>query len=360
MKLPGSLWAVTSFFNPAGYRNKYENYRLFRESSRRQGLNLIAVELAYHDQPFELKDGDAEILIHLRGNDLNVMWQKERLLNIGFGRLPGGCDKVVWLDSDIIFCNDDWIAETSELLEKYVAVQAFSHVVMLPQGITMLTEDERRALESGVGLRQRHHGAAFSAVHESHNAVMDITRGGRPGGAWAMRRSVIEKTLLFDESVVGCGDNFFLAALYGKHTAHFHRAQLTDSFLKRYDQWAEGLFSEVKGSVYYTNGDCLHLWHGDRINRLLDYRFLILQHIHFDPQRHLARDPNGVWTWVSAEHAALLKEYFEFRNEEQPRLTLSHVLCEELNRLRDLLSKRPKKISEYLGDFLKRLIRPKH
>ena len=96
-----TLWAITSYFNPAGYRRRLANYRLFRKSLI---VPLITVELAYRKQ-FELTEGDAEILIQLQGND--IMWQKERLLNVALRALPPHCRSIVWVDRDVIFASED-------------------------------------------------------------------------------------------------------------------------------------------------------------------------------------------------------------------------------------------------------------
>ena len=122
-ELPGSFWGLTTYFNPAKYGNKIENYRKFREDSKRQGLNLLCVELAFNNEPFELTKNDADVLVQVRSN--SIMWQKERLLNIGLKHLPKDCDKVAWIDCDIIFKNEYWIEETCKLLEKYIVINYF-------------------------------------------------------------------------------------------------------------------------------------------------------------------------------------------------------------------------------------------
>ena len=76
------LWAVTSYFNPAGYHRKLPNYRTFR---KQLAVPLLAVELSHSDK-FELEPNDADVLVQLNGG--NVMWQKERLLNVGISHLP--------------------------------------------------------------------------------------------------------------------------------------------------------------------------------------------------------------------------------------------------------------------------------
>ena len=112
MKTPASdFWAITSYFNPAGYGSRRANYRHFR---KHLGVPLVAVELSF-DGNFELTEGDAEILIQLTGGD--VMWQKERLLNLALEALPPECDKVMSIDCDVIFTDPDW-CEPSPLLAR--------------------------------------------------------------------------------------------------------------------------------------------------------------------------------------------------------------------------------------------------
>src|SRR6516165_1424185 len=106
----GRLWAITSYFNPSGYRNRLENYRLFREHL---AVPLVTVEWA-HDGCFALGPEDADVLVQVSGGD--VLWQKERLLNVALRHLPDECDSVAWLDCDVIFDNEAWPVLASEAL----------------------------------------------------------------------------------------------------------------------------------------------------------------------------------------------------------------------------------------------------
>src|SRR5262245_13099430 len=72
----GDFWAITTYFNPARYRRRLSNFKIFRKHLK---LPLIAVELSYSDG-YELQDEDADVLIRLRGGA--VLWQKERLFNV--------------------------------------------------------------------------------------------------------------------------------------------------------------------------------------------------------------------------------------------------------------------------------------
>src|SRR5262245_28638638 len=108
-----SLWAITAYFNPVGYRRRYANYQMFR---RHLSIPLLTVELAF-DRDFELRDTDADCLIQRRGSD--VMWQKERLLNLAIDHLPTTCTRVLWIDCDLIYTCRNWAADLNRLLDAY-------------------------------------------------------------------------------------------------------------------------------------------------------------------------------------------------------------------------------------------------
>src|SRR5215211_5841400 len=101
------IWAITSYFNPVRYRRRLENYRTFRSNLR---IPLVAVELSFDGQ-FELTKDDADILVQLSGGAL--LWQKERLLNVGLQSVPAGVENVALIDCDVVFEREDW-AEDAE------------------------------------------------------------------------------------------------------------------------------------------------------------------------------------------------------------------------------------------------------
>jgi hypothetical protein len=80
---------------------------------------------------FELTKSDADILIQLRGGD--ILWQKERLLNIALQHLPNTCRKLALVDCDVIFELDDFCERVSGLLDRFKLVQMFSHAHHTPR-----------------------------------------------------------------------------------------------------------------------------------------------------------------------------------------------------------------------------------
>jgi predicted O-methyltransferase YrrM len=311
-KLPGSFWGITVFFNPAGYKNKIENYRKFRESSKRQGLNLLAVELAFGNEPFELSKEDADILIQLRGGD--ILWQKERLFNIGLENLPEDCDKVAWLDCDVIFENENWVSQTSCLLEKYIVVQPFSFCVRLPWfGVV----DEVKFLPFGNEEEQRFYSAAYANTNPPiKDEVIEYLKYGHPGFGWAIRRSVIDKVKFYDRNALGFADVITAHALCGLEldSDWIDCSELLKKDLKK---WFFMLKKEAKGSVFFVEGTLFHLWHGNHKNRTHSQISGLIKKYNFDPKEDVGLDKSKalVWTSDKDEFHKEIKEYFFDRKE---------------------------------------------
>jgi len=298
VNLSGSFWGITAYFNPSRYATKRANYRLFRESLKLQGLPLVAVELVHDEGPFDLEDGDAEILVQRRGGD--VMWQKERMLNVGLEHLPPGCDKVVLLDADTLFQNRHWVADTAELLEQYAFVQPFSYAFWLPPKCT--SAPERTTVVGSV---------AYCWVHGRN------VRRGVPGFALAARRGVFHTLGIYDRMILGGGDRILLSAAMGIDPAdNPHIEGHPSSLLDDARQWCQGVRAAGHQSLAYTEGNLLHLWHGTFRNRRYGRRVRLLAD--FDVHNDIRIDDQGAWAWATDKPAlhAGVRRYFELRNED--------------------------------------------
>lgn len=69
--LTDDFWVITSYFNPAGYRRRFDNFNRFREAL---DAPLIVAEMSRSDQ-FEVVADDRTQVVRLPWAD--VMWQKE-------------------------------------------------------------------------------------------------------------------------------------------------------------------------------------------------------------------------------------------------------------------------------------------
>ncbi len=303
--LPGTFWGLTCFFNPQQYKNKKENYLKFRESNKKQGLKLICVELAFNDNPYELTNNDADILIQIR--TASVLWQKERLLNIAFKSLPQDCDKIAWLDCDILFEDDSWIKLASEKLEKYAVVQLFENALFLEKD-----------------LKKENAGHFISFVKNVETSGLDefYKKNNYPGFAWAARREIFENRGFYDKAIIGAGDGIMALSFINSVSMaipDFYYRKIRFCILS----WAKEIYPLVKNSVNYLPLTIIHLYHGEKKNRAYKKRDYILSYFKFDSDNDIKINEDGVWTWNSNKkflHQAVY-DYFFSRNEENVKNT---------------------------------------
>lgn len=307
-RVADDLWAITTYYNPAGYRRRLANYRTFR---RHLGVPLVTVELAFGER-FELADDDADVVVRLRDGD--VMWQKERLLNVALGNLPGGCEKVVAVDCDLIFATDDWPSRTSRLLDSLPLVQPFSHAYRTPVGWqpgggTAAGDDVFRSaghlLRNGMPVEEvlRRFGRDIRCAH---------------GFAWAGRRRILETHGFYDANVIGGGDSCLLRGAFGCFDLIVERFRLNPARERHYRAWAEPFFAEVRGRVGHIDGAVYHLWHGSPTRRRYGERHDEFAAFEFDPYEDIAIGPSGAWQWRSRkpDMHAYLRDYFRARDED--------------------------------------------
>ena len=202
---PDHLWAITCYFNPVGYHRRVQNYHTFRS---RLGVPLVTVELSF-DGNFQLGRGDADVLVQLSGRD--VLWQKERLLNVALRAIPDDGKYVAWLDCDVVFATDDWAERASRALDRYYLVHLYDERHNLPpDGLP----DQLDSINAVLPTR--------SAVHKmvtGEASPEDFFQAGSPlalrstcGLAWASHRDLLADHRLYDACILGSGDRAILNA----------------------------------------------------------------------------------------------------------------------------------------------------
>jgi hypothetical protein len=118
---------ITSFFNPAGYKRRLENFLRFREHLCAQ---LIVAEMSM-DGTFVVPSDQRTKVIRVRGTD--VMWHKESLLNLALDHVPLTVKYIAWLDCDVILERQDWLLGAKALLGRHSLVQLFTDLHDLPK-----------------------------------------------------------------------------------------------------------------------------------------------------------------------------------------------------------------------------------
>lgn len=251
--------------------------------------------------------------VHVVRRDLvDVMWQKERMLNVLIDELPVEYDKVAWLDADIFFDNENWIAETSELLRRVPVAQLFERAIWLDA-------------EDRPGTWAMHEGAPGGRYRDAYVRHMLLGRQisfnvCHPGFAWAARRETITSVGgLFDQHILGSGDTVMALGFSGK-PVHSYYERLPDLVMDSVYRWTRAAGRETRGCVGFLSGTIRHMWHGERQNRQYVSRQAILTENGFSQAESIEIGPDGLWRWTpqaspSLRHA--VEQYFVDRREDE-------------------------------------------
>lgn len=290
-KEPGRMAVVTCHFNPANWRNSADNYRRFLHEMRWWGLPVFSAEVAYEGQGFQTSDA----FLQIRATSQNILWQKERLLNLVVESLPKTYDSVAWIDADVIFLDRHWVRRTLESLATCPVVQLWSrwhcadHAGSVGEVLTSVGPGGERYMAGGPV---------------------------SPGGAWAARRSVFP---LYDLHIVGSGDAMALEAWLGlKHSRCMQR--MNDAMRADYTAWADDAHAKVRGKIGCLPGDAMHLFHGTRQDRKYVERWDPVIASEFDPVKHVRVGSNGLLEWTPTAPPDLVRfvaQYFLQRREDE-------------------------------------------
>jgi hypothetical protein len=305
------LWAITSYFNPVGYTSRLQNYRIFRAQI---GVPLVVVELSATGC-FELGRDDAEILVQIAGGD--ILWQKERLLNVALAHLPRDCQCVAWIDCDVVFANCDWAERAREALEDFLLIQLFRERCNLASGAPPHTGANGHcdSIAESVGYRIAN-GTAQPDDFRCSDAP--IARKTTVGLAWAARRDLLRAYGLYDACILGSGDRAILCAAMGAFDHGVAATVMRGHQIEHYLAWARRFHCAVAGKVGFIDGRIFHLWHGALQDRQYTRRLEGLAEFNFDPFTDIALDPSGCWRWMGnkVEMYEYVRNYFESRRED--------------------------------------------
>jgi len=317
--LPGTFWGIVAAFatgpDSSGNATQRANFAEFADGVRRQGLRLLVVELAIGEGDYAIDAQWCDRLVRKRSS--SVLWHKERLLNLALDALPPDCDKVAWLDGDILFLNPDWVGEATRCLEAHPVAQLFSEVCWLPRNRADLPAEPAMGL--GEGKRMAGMAATLERCADRRRALLDFFQHGHCGFAWAARRDLLAGNPFYDRHVLGGGDVTLAHAFFGDedywrglnpHCRGFTRAEQA-----AVGAWGRRFHASLNGTVGAVPGRILHLWHGATATRGYGERAKILRDNAFDPQADIAVDDAGCLRWNSdkPDLHRRVREYFAAR-----------------------------------------------
>ena len=330
------FWAITTYFNLTDSSRRRNNYHCFR---RQLSAPLLTVEWNPGGN-FQLAEGDADILLQIGGGDL--MWQKERLLNLAVSALPDHVKYVAWIDCDVLFENPSWADEAAESLSGNRVIQLFNEI-----GFPDARESARLVASpaselGGPALRElptrRSYLSLFNQVGQdivrfelerrTPSAALskaEIIQRPAHGFAWAAQISFLREIGLYDRCIVGAGDMHLCYGLSGLAERYIQsQRQIGLAFYgdcPSYRDWACRAAESCAGRTGCIDGRILHLFHGDMEERQYRSRIDNLLPFALDLDADICAADGDPWSWRrdrSALNAYFLK-YMRARNEDGQR-----------------------------------------
>lgn len=292
-----TLWAITSYFNPGGCPYRYANYQRFR---RALGIPLLTVEL-FFGTAHELNRADADIMLQIQGRPRNLLWQKERLLNLAVRKLPAEATTVCWLDCDVLFPDHSWPERAKQLLEAHPIIQLFASVHHLPAEMADADAASVRASSE--------HGTLYWQPSAMRNHLSEVpvqfqkfgSEGigsrGNPGLAWAARKDLLLAHEIYDGAIGPQADSLFFSAVSGSFKISSRLFSAGSRAEQHWREWGQAIRASLQGDASFLDQPIYHLWHGEGKNRRYRQQIEILRLHGFDPMTDIAVDSNGCWRW---------------------------------------------------------------
>ena len=269
-------------FNPTKSKRIIQNYFTMKEKLK--DLPIFTLELVYDYEGNKPEISDA---FHIYGK--GIMFHKENLCRILETKIPSKFKKLVFLDADIIFNDNNWYEKTSKLLDSYDVVQIFDKCHWLnTAGEITLTRESVLHMKSKVYDSKYH-----------------------PGFGWAFRREWYNKIGFFDYALSGSGDSLSAIKWLNKSLPKNYKS-IPKSIQKEFDKYCPNL----PRITYLKDVEVSNLYNGSRQNRKYVDRHELLN-INEDIKDLLNVSKDGLFEWKYNIFNYKFMNYFISRKDDE-------------------------------------------
>lgn len=328
------FWTVSTYYNLTDGERRVGNFRAFRDAL---STPLLTIEWN-PDGRFQLQQDDSDILLQVSGGDL--MWQKERLIELAIEALPDHVKYVAWVDCDVLFANPRWAEQARSKLGQSVVVQLFDEVANpgAEDSARLVRTNEFFTDPSDLQRMQLREG--FLSIHgrlRDGIIAYDLDRRFKPdpancynimtrpayGFAWAARVDFLREAGAYTRCIMGGGDLLFSYGVCGLSEALIdnHRSAGWSFYgdCDSYRRWAARAADACCGRLDFVSGRIFHLFHGTLQERQYKSRIDGLVPYALDLDRDISARPGEPWRWQRDRNS--LNQYFikylRGRNEDR-------------------------------------------
>jgi hypothetical protein len=300
---------IACYFNPQGNPYRLIAFNKFYDSIKH--LNHRIVECVIGDTKPELPETKYITKVHTP----NLLWHKESLLNKIISELPEEYKYVFWLDTDVIFDNNNWLVESVESLQTNKIIQPFEYCIHLDQDETKPSFNV--AVEKAyVGDPKTRHPKMWRSFCANHNTSSSLScdvnydKHGHVGFAWGARREVLDEMPLYDKALIGGADHIMAHAAAGQIGHSCITKSFTDD-IQAVNDWSILFYNIINGKIGYVKGELYHIWHGDLGKRQYLKR---IQDFTSKAKTITERDENGLFVTTNGDDE-YVKQYFNHRED---------------------------------------------
>ncbi|HUH92836.1 MAG TPA: hypothetical protein VL742_06770 [Casimicrobiaceae bacterium] len=215
-----------------------------------------------------------------------------------------------------MFERDNWAEQALRALQRVPLLQPFQRVYEPPAD----SRDPCGTIPSDAPLGDSlaHLQSLGLVTSDMLQGAMRLKSRSNSGLAWVARREVIDRDGFYDACVMGSGNRAMVCAALGTPADAIRYICMTPAWAEHYRAWATRHLANVRGSIGFTEGTLIHLWHGELNDRRYQERHRAFSAYDFDPNADIALDENGSWRWSSEKRAmhACVADYFRSRRED--------------------------------------------
>jgi hypothetical protein len=268
-------------------------------------IQIVIVEGFYKTQEPRCGHFSNKIL-HMSYKLESIFWVKENLINLAIENLPSDWKYVAWIDSDIIFLNQNWANETISKLQNLDTVQLFQYVIYLNN-------------KNIFDIYMHNVGSNWVLPSATSQALTDKKIFKATGFGWAMNRNFYNKIQgLYSLDVLGASDVIYSHGVFKSVTDSMSTNRVftdpfSDNFKYSINEYVNRFPQNLKFG--YISGIIVHFWHGHIKKREYMTKGKILIKHSFDPYRDLITDSNGVLILTNKNIENDLIEYFNRRED---------------------------------------------
>ena len=211
---------------------------------------------------------------------------------------------MAWIDSDLLFLNENWVCETIHQLQHYPVVQLFQTAIDLgPDGHAM-------KIYEGIGYLHNNNNFLINNTNKKYDVA-------HPGYAWACTREMWNLMGgLIEFPILGAADRHMAFAFIG-YVEKTLPKQLNEVYKNMARQFQERIKTKI-GELGYIDGTIVHSWHGKKKDRRYVERWGILIKHDYNPETDIRKNWQGVieLNYNKPEFKQDLMKYFILRNED--------------------------------------------